>query len=346
MATSHIQYMQRCLELAKKGMGFTAPNPMVACVIVYQDKIIGEGFHQYYGGRHAEVEAISSVQSPYTSLLHEATLYVNLEPCSYYGKTPPCSHLIIEKGIKKVVVAGLDPNPKVAGSGIKHLEASGIVVIQGVLEKEARQLNKRFYTFHEKKRPYIVLKWAESTDGFIGRPDKRISLSNTHAQRLVHKWRSEEQAILIGYNTALIDNPKLNLRLWPGIHPVRILIDRDLSLNKNLNIFKLNGKLIVFSGKTHTNTDKVIYRTIDFSQNIENQILEILYHEDILSVLIEGGAKTLQGFIRAALWDEARVFTTSVTLKQGITAPVLKHHTESIRMDISGDSLTIYAHSI
>ncbi len=346
MSIPHTAYMKRCLELAKQGSGTTAPNPMVACVIVYQDKIIGEGFHQHYGGRHAEVEAISSVPEYYSPVLHAATLYVNLEPCNYYGKTPPCSDLIIDKGIKKVVVAGLDPNPKVAGSGIKHLEAAGIVVEQGILEKEARQLNKRFYTFHEKQRPYIILKWAESADGFIGREDKAIPLSNAHAQRLVHKWRSEEQAILIGYNTALIDNPKLTLRLWRGIHPVRILVDRNLSLNHDLNIFKLSGKLIVFSEKTGTNTDKLTYRKIDFSQNIENQILKILYHEGILSVLIEGGAKTLQGFIRAGLWDEARVFTTAITLKKGIKAPELNNHTESILMDISGDSLSFYIHSL
>ena len=320
----HEKYIKRCLQLAENGLGSTYPNPMVGSVIVYENKIIGEGWHQRAGEAHAEVNAVNSVKNP--DLLKKSTIYVSLEPCSHFGKTPPCSDLIIAKGIRKVVVATVDPFAEVAGRGIKKLMEAGCDVTLGVLEKEAQDLNKRFFTFHNKKRPYIILKWAQSEDGFIA-PFKRkdrapVWISNSYSKQLVHKWRSEEQAILVGTNTAIDDNPKLNTRLHAGNNPVRVVIDRSGKIPPASALFDGSIKTIIIAENDPKITSKNIeYQQADFNKNLPKQIGRILYEENLQSVIIEGGQQTLQSFIDAELWDEARVFTGNIQLKEGISAP-------------------------
>ena len=320
----HEKYIKRCLQLAENGLGSTYPNPMVGSVIVYEDKIIGEGWHQKAGEAHAEVNAVNSVKN--SELLKKSTIYVSLEPCSHFGKTPPCSDLIIAKGIKKVVVATVDPFAEVAGRGIKKLMEAGCDVMLGVLEKEAQDLNKRFFTFHNKKRPYIILKWAQTEDGFIA-PLKRedrapVWISNRYSKQLVHKWRAEEKSILVGTKTAIDDNPKLNTRLHAGNNPVRVVIDRSGKIPLDSAIFDGSIKTIVITESIPEKEAKNIeYRQADFGGNLPEQIGKILFQENLQSVIIEGGLQTLQSFIDAELWDEARVFTGNVQLKEGISAP-------------------------
>ncbi|MDN3596614.1 bifunctional diaminohydroxyphosphoribosylaminopyrimidine deaminase/5-amino-6-(5-phosphoribosylamino)uracil reductase RibD [Zunongwangia endophytica] len=318
------KYIKRCLQLAENGLGSTYPNPMVGSVIVYEDEIIGEGWHQKAGEPHAEVNAINTVKKP--ELLKKSTIYVSLEPCSHFGKTPPCSDLIIAKGIKKVVVATVDPFAEVAGRGIKKLMEAGCDVTLGVLEKEAQDLNKRFFTFHNKKRPYIILKWAQSEDGFIA-PHKRedrapVWLSNRYSKQLVHKWRAEEQAILVGTQTAIDDNPKLNTRLHAGPNPVRVVIDREGKIPKDSAIFDGSIKTIIITEHIpEITSENIEYREADIKKHLPEQIGKILHQENLQSVIIEGGRQTLQSFIDAEIWDEARVFTGNVQLKEGISAP-------------------------
>lgn len=305
---THEVYMQRCLELARKGAGYTAPNPMVGCVIVDEsNNIIGEGYHQAYGGPHAEVNAIASVKDK-TQLKH-STLYVNLEPCAHYGKTPPCANLIVEMGIPRVVIGMKDPHEKVAGKGIEILLQSGIEVIVGVEENACRELNKRFITFHEKQRPYIVLKWAQTADGFIGKPGEKIKISHPETDVLVHQWRSEEQAILIGSRTAINDNPELTVRQVKGRNPIRLILNNKSPLPPDLKIW---------------NNEAATY-VIESSPNDSlHPFLQFCRTNHIISVLVEGGAYTLQHFINAGLWDEARVITNpNLTLHTGIKAPAL-----------------------
>ncbi|MEN8124343.1 MAG: bifunctional diaminohydroxyphosphoribosylaminopyrimidine deaminase/5-amino-6-(5-phosphoribosylamino)uracil reductase RibD [Bacteroidota bacterium] len=326
--TTHEFYMQRCLQLASKGLGLTYPNPMVGCVIVCEEKIIGEGWHQKAGKAHAEVNAINSVKDK--NLLPKSTLYVSLEPCSHYGKTPPCTDLILKMNIKNVVIGTIDFNSEVHGKGIEHLKNKGCKVSVGILENKCRELNKRFFTFHQKKRPYIILKWAETEDGFIfpemkaKKSMKPIWISNIYSLQQVHKWRAEEQSILVGTSTAIIDNPKLNAREYFGSNPLRLVIDKDLKIDTNNILFDGELKTIVFTQKTGSNFKNVIYKTIDFSVNVVKQICDYLYDIEIQSVIIEGGSKTLQSFINENLWDEARVFTGDLFFKNGIKAPVLK----------------------
>lgn len=320
--------MMRCIQLAKNGLGTSYPNPLVGSVIVYNNEIIGEGWHYKAGQPHAEVNAISSVSK--TKILKEATIYVSLEPCSHFGKTPPCANLIIETGIKKVVVGSLDPNPKVAGRGIKRLMEAGCQVIVGVLENECNQLNKRFFTFHQKKRPYIFLKWAQTADGFIApksetrNETKPVWITNEFSRQLVHKMRAEEQAILVGTNTVLQDNPSLTVRDWAGENPTRIVIDKELKISQDFSVFDTSYKTIVFNEKESKNSEKIDFEKIDFSKEIPQQICEALFRRNIQSVIIEGGAKTLQTFIDAHLWDEAFVFTGNNTFIEGVKAPVFK----------------------
>lgn len=309
------KYIKRCLELARNGLGTTYPNPLVGSVIVYNDVIIGEGWHQKSGEPHAEVYAINSVKDK--TLLAKATIYVSLEPCSHFGKTPPCCDLIIENKIPNVVIGTMDPNPKVAGKGIQRLKAAGKKVTIGILEAECQELNKRFFTFQEKKRPYIILKWAESQDGYIA-PEKKsepkpVWLSNEFSRQLVHKWRSEEQSILVGTQTIIDDNPRLTVRDWTGNHPVRIVLDQNNRISKESHIFDNQAKTIVLSAPK-----------IDFSNDISSQIAKVLFENNIQSVIIEGGRQTLQTFIDANLWDEARIFRGSIFLENGIKAPLLK----------------------
>ncbi|MEZ4874557.1 MAG: bifunctional diaminohydroxyphosphoribosylaminopyrimidine deaminase/5-amino-6-(5-phosphoribosylamino)uracil reductase RibD [Flavobacteriaceae bacterium] len=321
----HEKYMMRCIQLAKNGLGTTYPNPLVGCVIVYKDHIIGEGWHERAGQPHAEVNAINHVKK--SSLLKEATLYVNLEPCSHFGKTPPCSHLIIEKGIKKVVIGCTDPNPKVAGRGIEKLKNAGCEVIVHVLRKECEALNKRFFTFQLKKRPYIFLKWAQSQDGFIAPKSKDTQqpfwITNEFSRQLVHKMRAEEEAILVGTQTVLDDNPSLTTRDWEGSNAVRVVLDRKLRTPKHFHVFNSMATTIVITEKHMESNDLLIFETIDFSQNLPQQICEVLYAHSLQSVIVEGGAKTLQTFIDVGLWDEAFVFKGPSFLNEGIKAPLL-----------------------
>lgn len=318
------QFMQRCIDLAKVGFGSVAPNPMVGCVLVYNEKIIGEGFHQKYGGPHAEVNAINSVSDTDSGLLSQSTLYVNLEPCSHYGKTPPCAGLIVSKNIHRVVIGMQDPNPLVAGKGLQLLKEKGISVTTDILKKECRELNRRFLSYFEKERPYIILKWAQTNDGFIAPDDKvRKQISNEISSELLHKWRSEEQAILVGYNTALIDNPELTVRLWKGKSPVRCVVDKQLQLPVTLHLFDKTTPTIVFNFLKDEDQGILQYIKLDFSTNWINQLLQCLHQKKIQSLIVEGGAKTLQMFMDSSLWDEARVFVSSNNWESGIKAPLL-----------------------
>lgn len=322
------KYISRCIQIAKNGLGTTAPNPMVGCVIVYNKKIIGEGFTSPYGGSHAEVNAINSVLDK--SQLEQATLYVTLEPCAHFGKTPPCSNLIIEYRIPNVVIGCIDDNKKVAGQGIAKLKKAGCNVIVGVLEHKCKQHHKRFFTFHNKKRPYIILKWAESSDGFIAPLNKKekkpVWITNSYSRQLVHKWRSEEQAILVGTNTIMEDNPVLTTRDWKGKNPLRIALDKNNSLSKNYKIF--NDKLETLTIK-HVSAEK---------------ICNALFEGNINSVIIEGGAKTLQLFIDSNLWDEARIFIGNTTFKRGVKAPKIIENL-IFEQQILDDKLKIYANN-
>lgn len=320
--------MLRCIQLAKNGLGTTYPNPLVGSVVVHNDRIIGEGWHYKAGQPHAEVNAIASVTE--TNLLKQASIYVNLEPCSHFGKTPPCADLIIESGIKKVIIGSLDPNPKVAGRGIKRLMEAGCQVIVAILENECNELNKRFFTFHQKKRPYIFLKWAQTIDGFIAPKSetrsetKPVWITNEFSRQLVHKMRLEEQAILVGTNTVLQDNPSLTVRDWAGENPLRIVIDRNLKIPNDFSVFDTSSKTIFFIENETKTSEKLDFEKIDFSENVPQQICDVLFHRNIQSVIIEGGAKTLQTFIEANLWDEAFVFNGNISFIEGIKAPNFK----------------------
>ncbi len=312
--------MNRCLELATKGLENVSPNPMVGSVIVHENKIIGEGYHKEFGKEHAEVNAIASVKNK--SLLKYSTLYVNLEPCAHFGKTPPCSNLIIEHKIPKVVIGCVDTFSDVNGKGILKMEKAGIEINIGVLEKESQELNKRFFTFHEKKRPYIILKWAESKDGFIA-PKNQIApfwMTSSDSKKLVHQFRAEEDAILIGRVTVEKDNPSLTVREIRGENPIRIVIDKDLKLSKKLIIFNNEAKTIIFNTQITKQLNSNYYIKINY-RNMINNILHELYKQNIQSLIIEGGAKTLQSFIDQKLWDEARIFTANKTLIEGVKSP-------------------------
>lgn len=308
----HEKYIKRCIELAKNGLGTTYPNPLVGSVIVCNDQIIGEGWHQKAGSPHAEVNAIQSVKDK--SLLSKATIYVSLEPCSHFGKTPPCSDLIIANKIPNIVIGTIDPFAKVAGTGIKKLIEAGANVTVGILEDECYELNKRFFTFHIKKRPYIILKWAESNEGFIApitrEEQKPIWITSELSRQLVHKWRSEEQAILVGTNTVLEDNPTLTTRNWSGNNPIRIVLDQNNKISKESHIFDNQAKTISISKNE-----------MPFDENLAANIASFLFEQNIQSVLIEGGTKTLQTFIDSNLWDEARIFKGALSFNKGIKAP-------------------------
>ncbi len=330
------KYMARCLELAKNGIGTTRPNPSVGAVIVYEGKIIGEGYTTPYGGPHAEVIAVASVQDE--SLLQHATMYVTLEPCSHHGKTPPCADLIVRKQIPNVVIGTVDTNDLVAGEGIKRLKKAGCNVYVGVLEEECKKHHKRFFTVQNKQRPYVILKWAQTDRGFIAPKEKELQepiwISNAYAKQLVHKWRSEEHAILVGTNTVTADNPKLTIRSWTGINPVRVILDRTLRLSTTLDVFDGTTKTIVITEEEKASTNEIFFEKIDFSKHIASQICNILHQHRIQSIIIEGGTQTLQTFIDENLWDEARVFSGSASFDNGIEAPILKakvHSEEKIK---------------
>lgn len=341
---THEIYMNRCIQLAKNGLGTTYPNPLVGSVIVHNNKIIGEGWHRKAGAPHAEVNAIASVKDK--SLLKEATIYVSLEPCSHFGKTPPCCDLIIEKEIPNVVVGTVDPFSEVSGSGIQRLKASGKNVLVGILEKECQELNQRFFTFHTKKRPYIILKWAESKDGCIAPLTKNkkepVWITNVYSRQLVHKWRTEEQGILVGTQTVLDDNPSLDARDWKGNNPVRIIFDK---INKIPDTFSIKNQkqptILLTESKKIDNSENCMYENTIFDKSLISETLKKLHGLNIQSVIVEGGAKTLQAFINEGLWDEARVFIGDINLKNGIKGPKFKHSLEK-EVTFGNDQLKIY----
>lgn len=319
--------MARCIELAKKGLGNTYPNPLVGAVIVYQDKIIGEGYHHKAGEAHAEVNAINAVKDQ--ELLKKSTIYVSLEPCSHYGKTPPCAHLIIDKGIPNVVIGHVDPFAEVAGRGIKKLFEAGRHVHVGVLENECAELNKRFFCCHQKQRPYIILKWAQTADGFIAPKDQAKGeifwITNAYAKQKVHQWRTQEMAILVGTETARQDNPQLTARSWQGKNPLRIVIDKDLQLPNDLQLFSSDAPTLVLHDQTHQPKQKqhLKFEAINFKMSVVKQLAEILHRRGIQSLIVEGGQQTLQHFIDSDCWDEARVFNSTSYLRDGVKSPQL-----------------------
>jgi len=339
----HEIYIKRCIELARNGIGLTSPNPSVGSVIVYDNQIIGEGYTSAYGGNHAEVNGVNAVKNK--SLLSKATIYVSLEPCNHFGKTPPCSDLILKNKIPNVVIGCVDPFRKVAGASIEKLKSNGCNVIVGVLEDECIASNKRFFTFQNKKRPYIILKWAETKDGFIDiernvnviKDAKPNWISNKYSRQLVHKWRAEEDAILIGTNTAINDNPKLDIRNWSGKNPIRIVIDRTLRIPSEYHLFDGNVRTIVLTERKVISKDNIFFERIDFSNDVAQQICAILYNHNLQSVLIEGGKQTLQTFIDSNLWDEARIFVGNTSFNKGIKAPIILGNeisTKNIQSDV------------
>jgi diaminohydroxyphosphoribosylaminopyrimidine deaminase/5-amino-6-(5-phosphoribosylamino)uracil reductase len=312
--------MRRALDLARLGTGYARPNPLVGCVVTHEGRIIGEGWHRQYGGPHAEVNALASVADQ--RLLTKARVYVTLEPCSHFGKTPPCADLLIAKGVREVVVCNLDPNPLVAGRGLEKLRAAGIHVETGVLEAEGRWLNRRFFTFQEKKRPYVVLKWAETADGYLAGPYfQPVRISGPLAQAAVHQWRTEEQAILIGTRTALHDNPRLNAREWPGPDPIRVVIDKNLSLPSTHHLFDCQQPTLVYTYRERPTKGNLGYITLSEADDLFPQLFANLYQRNVQSVLVEGGPTVLSSLLRDGLWDEMRILRSRNTLGGGIAAP-------------------------
>ena len=341
-------FMRRCLQLAQYGGGYVAPNPMVGAVLVYDNKIIGEGYHHKYGDAHAEPNAINSVKAK--ELIRKSTLYVSLEPCSHYGKTPPCADLIVRSGIPKVVIGTLDPNPKVSGRGVEILQNAGIEVVVGVMEEECFELNKRFFIYHEQKRPYVLLKWAQTADGFIDRNrttnlEPPLLISNNITKQLTHKMRSENQSILVSTNTVLLDNPSLTVRNWSGKNPIRIAIDRQGRIPENYNILDGQVPTIIFTGDPKPDKHHVEYIKINFESDNLNEILRELYNRHIHSVLVEGGSKLLYSFIRSGLWDEANVEISPDKIHEGIPAPQLPLHPVS-RTEIENHEWLFYKNPI
>ncbi|MGV4412859.1 bifunctional diaminohydroxyphosphoribosylaminopyrimidine deaminase/5-amino-6-(5-phosphoribosylamino)uracil reductase RibD [Chryseobacterium sp. T1] len=332
-------YMQRCIDLANKAIGNTYPNPLVGSVIVYDNQIIGEGYHKKAGEPHAEINAINSVRNP--KLLKEATIYVSLEPCSHFGKTPPCALKLKEIGFKKVVIGAMDYNEQVNGKGKKILEDASIEVVTGVLKEECEDLNKRFFTFHQKKRPYIILKWAQSGDGFMDKDYRPTQISNSLSKQYVHKMRSEEQAILVGKNTAINDNPSLTVREIVGNNPIRVLIDFNLDVSREFNIYNDEATTLVFNQIKEEKLDHIHFIKIE-KENALNQIIKHLHTFSIQSIIIEGGSFTLKQFIEHNLWDEAYIFqNNNLKLENGTKAP--KFNFEAIEeLKLRDNSVSIY----
>ncbi|HTN45125.1 MAG TPA: bifunctional diaminohydroxyphosphoribosylaminopyrimidine deaminase/5-amino-6-(5-phosphoribosylamino)uracil reductase RibD [Flavipsychrobacter sp.] len=338
-------YIKRCLELAEKTKGYTAPNPMVGALLVYQDVIIGEGWHRQYGTAHAEVNCIENVAAHLKHLIPESTLYVSLEPCAHYGKTPPCALRLINERVKKVVICNDDPFHRVAGRGIEMLKQNGIEVVKNVLDTEGKWLNRRFFCFHQSKRPYIILKWAETSNGFFAPADRsRFQISNKHSTQLVHQWRTEESAILVGFNTALHDNPQLTARSFKGRQPLRIALDKDLRLPETHQLYSTAAPTWIINQHRHDITSQPVYIKTTFDNSILTNILSELYTANIQSLIVEGGAQVLTSFIEQDLWDEARVFKAPGTLANGLPAPLLPHCNEVMRTEIDNDMLHVYTH--
>lgn len=343
---NHELYMRRCLELAAKGLRDAMPNPCVGAVLVYNNRIIGEGYTSAYGGPHGEVNCINTVAAHDRHLIPKATLYVSLEPCSHYGKTPPCCDLIIQQQIPTIVIGTSDPNELVAGNGIRKLWKAGKNVITGVLENECREFNRRFFTFHEQQRPYIILKWAESADGFLSpetKDDKKpVWITNSYSRQLVHKWRSEEMAILAGTQTVIDDNPALTVREWAGPDPVRIVLDSTNRISDGYAVKDENVKTIVLTENTGLlKSRNLIYEKTVFNGSLARNVCDVLYKHNLQSVIVEGGRKTLQTFIDASLWDEARIFKGTTTFGKGTKAPSIQGKIINKEI-IRDDELLIY----
>ena len=340
----HETYMRRCIELAKLGAGSVAPNPMVGAVLVHENRVIGEGYHMQYSQAHAEVNCINSVKGADKHFIPESTIYVSLEPCAHFGKTPPCADLIILHQIKKVVVGCRDPFKQVDGKGIEKLREAGVEVITPILEKECIELNRVFFTYHTKHRPYIIIKWAQSADAKIASSDfSRVHISNDVTNRLVHKWRSETMSILVGTNTALHDNPSLTTRLWKGNNPVRLLIDIDLRLPKSLKIFDAEARTIIFNAVKHEEKDNLLYYQVVEADSIVQQICHALYQLNIHSVLVEGGARIIQSFLDEGMWDELRVITnTQLSIPNGLPAPITSSALKVNEQKVLNDTISFF----
>lgn len=335
--------MKRCLELAQMGKGYVAPNPMVGAVLVHEGRIIGEGWHKEYGKAHAEVNCIDSVTPEDKHLIPESTMYVSLEPCAHHGKTPPCAERLVKEQVKEVIVCNADPFEKVGGRGMQILKNNNIATTTGMLEAEGKWVNRRFFCFQEQKRPYIILKWAQSANGiFAPYGNRRYQISNELSQRLVHKWRTEEAAIMVGTNTALADNPQLTARLWQGKQPLRIVIDRSLILPTSLKLFDKEVDTWVVNDKKEEKGGNLNYILLDFENNLLESILKKLHEANIQSIIIEGGAKLLNSFIEKGLWDEARIFTGDKQIEHGIPAPGLNDANKVIDTPLETDRLEVY----
>lgn len=340
-----VQFMRRCLELALRGAGWVAPNPLVGAVLVHGNRIIGEGWHQRFGGPHAEVNCLQSVAAADRQLLPESTLYVSLEPCAHYGKTPPCSVLIRQSGIRRVVVGCTDPFAAVNGKGIAELQAAGVAVQLSRIEQECRQLNRRFFTFHEKKRPYIMLKWAQTADGFMGTGTReRLLISNAVTNLLVHRWRSEEAALLVGSQTALLDDPLLTNRSGIGLQPVRLVLDRQLQLPLQLRLFNSNATTVVLNMLQHQPVGQPAYHQLDTDIPVPQAIAAALYQLQLQSVVVEGGAGLLRLFLKQGLFDEIRIITNeALQAGAGIKAPPLPEQLVcASKQQIGTDAISIW----
>lgn len=335
----HEKYMQLALELAKKGNGYVSPNPMVGCVIVHEETIIGQGYHQKYGEPHAEPNAVASVVDK--SLIKDADVYVTLEPCAHFGKTPPCANLLAELKPKRVFVANVDSNPLVGGKGLKILENAGVEVITGVLEQEASVLNKRFFTFMNKKRPYVLLKWAQTEDGFIaGEYFQQVQITNQTSSKIVHQMRAEEAAILVGFHTALHDNPSLTTRLVDGKNPLRLFIDKRLEIPGTHQLLDKTTPTICYNLQKSSSEENIEFVKLT-ADDFVPQILEDLYHRKINSLMVEGGTQLLNSFLENNLWDEAQVFQAQKKLGKGIGAPMIKEEPVS-KLMVETDQLSVY----
>ncbi|MEJ1239045.1 bifunctional diaminohydroxyphosphoribosylaminopyrimidine deaminase/5-amino-6-(5-phosphoribosylamino)uracil reductase RibD [Chryseolinea sp. T2] len=328
-------FMRRALELADRGRGTVSPNPLVGCVIVHDGNVIGEGWHQQYGGPHAEVHAVQSVNDQ--QLLRSSTVYVTLEPCAHFGKTPPCADMLVRAGVQRVVISNVDPNPLVAGKGIEKLMNAGIDVSVGALQREGLDMNRRFFTMIQKGRPYIILKWAQTADGFMARENFDSKwISNVYSRQVTHKWRTEEDAILVGTNTALRDNPKLTTRDWTGRNPTRIVIDKNLSLPRNLNLFDGSAPTICYNLLTNEDRPHESCVKVD-GKDFTMSMLADLQNRKIQSIIVEGGPRTLEDFVARGLWDEVRMFVAPKRFGKGLPAP--RPAGTSTETDINGDRL-------
>lgn len=339
-------YMKRCLELAKLGAGFVAPNPMVGAVLVYDERIIGEGWHQQYGKAHAEVNCLASVKEEDRKFIAQSVLYVSLEPCAHFGKTPPCTDLIIQHKIPKVVIGCRDPFKEVDGKGIEKLKEAGVVVemSDAQTESECKNLNKRFFTFQTQHRPYVILKWAQTADSKISsNSGERLHISNEYTNRMVHQWRSEEAAILVGTNTAMLDNPELTTRLWPGASPMRLVIDMNLRLPDSLKVFNGKVKTFVFNAVKQKEGENLVYYKLEKNKGLVAQLKAALYQLKIQSVLVEGGAKLLQSFIDEGVWDEIRMISNvQLSIGNGLTAPEITGAVKTEEQILYTDKIEIY----